>query len=310
LLPFKAFIYTFNDVQIPIGESNFKAFISQPNGGIDLKPSNDTLKANFIAQDNITNLKIIGDNKVCIESLNSSFWTIANGTYIWNVIGGSIIGSNNTQSIDVNWEKWGQKKIDLNVTNLCNSVDAQTFEITVIEQGFHIEFYTGENASTISWSLMDCDGNLAYLVNGLPSNSYYSESLSLPPGCYEFIINSQNSTIESFSLSNLCNTGILVSGNDFTGDYSEKVFLGDAESPVEFNLYPNPTSSNLTIEAAFNELYKDATFKIVNLSGCIVVPSHNLDERMMVEINYLPKGVYILEVTTPRGKFRGKIVKL
>ena len=64
------------------------------------------------------------------------------------------------------------------------------------------------------------------------------------------------------------------------------------------NLYPNPVASLLTIES-------DITINnvsILNNIGIVVSESNGVfANTCLVDVNYLPKGIYYIEITTDKG---------
>lgn len=304
--------YTFSNAQIPIGRSVFKAFVSSPNGETDLKNSNDTMLRDFISEDMLSPFEIIGDEYVCAESLTSYFTSDVEGQYLWSVSGDGEItdGKNTWQDITVKWDKWGAKEVYLQVSNTCNTLQAPVYKVKVVEQAINVMFITNDDASQICWDIKDCKGNLIYQECGLPSNSFYSKTINLSAGCYSFNINPGTAFIESFLVSDFCGISTIIEGGSLIGPYSEEFSISTNGIPAEFNIYPNPVSEELAIEANLHEAYQDAGFTIYNIRGAVVVPYNKLDSRMLVNVSHLPRGLYILEISSPRGKFPRKFIKL
>jgi hypothetical protein len=253
-------------------------------------------------------LDIVGDNLVCSESLFAHYSTTEEGVYKWTAVGGEISGVDNSKDVNVLWNKWGMRKIKLNVTNLCNSFDANPIEIIPVELITEIKITTDSNASEICWNITDCDGNLVFSYCDLPLNTEYTKRLALPPGCYIFNLNTGSSVVAAFSVNDACEESNIFSARDFSGDYSKTFQIASSENTVEFNLYPNPVQTELNIEAAYYELYEDASFSITNLAGMIVVPEQKLAGNTKIRVDNLPRGLYIIEINTSRGKFAGRIL--
>jgi hypothetical protein len=310
LQAFESGIFTFPKTKTPIGAQGFKAFISIPNGGVDINLNNDTLVSTFTAQDNIQDVEIIGDEIICPQSLNASYSTNIAGLYSWLATGGIIDGSSVNQDVSIVWDKWGIKKLELNVMNLCNSVDAQPFEINIVELGVSVEIRTGENASSICWNITDNEGTIIYQTCGLPSDTLYSESIFLPEGNYLFNIIAGGSVINEFSLSSFCDNKLIASAQNLSGTYSKEFLLISSDNNNEFNIYPNPCSVEISIEASLMDLYTDATYTISNLSGAVVVPKQRLNGRTSIDISKLPRGMYLVEISSSKGKFPKKMIKL
>jgi hypothetical protein len=183
-------------------------------------------------------------------------------------------------------------------------------DVKVVDHGINLNFEALTNSSTICWQIKDCSGNTIYNDCSLSSENVYSQSLTLDQGCYQFILDAGSSTIGMLSLTDFCGKNTLISGTNVTGKYSRQFTVGESGSNPEFNIYPNPAINQLIIEASFNELYQDARFSISNLRGEVVIPLQNLLDRLVVNVSHLPRGIYIIDIQTSRGKFARRIVKL
>ena len=309
ITPGGSLTYTFSQTSLPFGNNDFKAFISKPNGGIDLKSSNDTLSIKYFSFNNISSVNIDGGDFVCQNSLVSVYSTKDVGTYLWDVIGGQINAGQNTDKVTVTWDKWGTRSIGLNISNLCNAVDAQPIDIRIVEHGIKLSIQTGINAESVCMNIIDCDGNIIFEKCGLPSDSLYTENLVLDQGCYNISINAGTPPIKSLSVDDYCGQSTLLTATDIIGNFSKTFNVGESGNKLEFNIYPNPTIEQFVIEAYYNELYKEAKFSVSNLMGKTVVPYQNLSGRLVVNVNKLPQGVYIVKIKTARGDFSKKIIK-
>jgi hypothetical protein len=98
--------------------------------------------------------------------------------------------------------------------------------------------------------------------------------------------------------------------NDGNGNDSGHVRIFDLSdvlsteevSEVLFKIYPNPASTNVTIQLDQNSILKKST--IYNSLGQIVKTSI----ETMIDTSDLSKGIYILEVTTDQGKASKKLI--
>jgi lysyl endopeptidase len=310
LEPLQTQTIKFNESSFPAGYHKFTAFVSNPNGSIDLDTSNDTLSLNIQVQANLPQHQIIGSSKICMGETSSIFSAGLEGNYLWNVEGGKIVGVNSAKNLIVDWNKWGYKQIDLKISNLCNSIDAQTLVVERVEQAVYITIQTLDNGQAICWNIKDCSGAVIYEKCGLPSNTKYTHSIILKNGCYEFNIRPNGSLIESYSLANVCGGSNLIIGSNPAGNFSKQFALEIAQNPVEFNIYPNPVSNELTIDASFAELYEGATFSIHNLNGSLVLSEQEIKSRHIFDVKHLPRGFYIVRINTSRGSSSKRIIKL
>jgi len=82
--------------------------------------------------------------------------------------------------------------------------------------------------------------------------------------------------------------------------------------PGDINLYPNPASNNLIIGAKGLKSNLERV-RIFNLAGQMVLDKQNesdTEQHLIIDINNLSSGIYIVEAVTPKGVIRKKFVKL
>ncbi len=84
-------------------------------------------------------------------------------------------------------------------------------------------------------------------------------------------------------------------------------FVGINENTLSNNIsiYPNPTSSTLTIETNSNT---KQNLEIVNLIGQSLY-TYNIYSKATVDVSAFPKGVYLIKLNTDKGIFVKKFVK-
>ncbi|MEN8225924.1 MAG: T9SS type A sorting domain-containing protein, partial [Bacteroidota bacterium] len=70
-------------------------------------------------------------------------------------------------------------------------------------------------------------------------------------------------------------------------------------------LYPNPASDQITIQNQFNEVILEV--KIYSQDGKMVI--HRRESDQVLDVSYLPQGIYILEARTEAGIVRSKFIK-
>ena len=74
---------------------------------------------------------------------------------------------------------------------------------------------------------------------------------------------------------------------------------------LNYNIYPNPTSSTLTIETNSNT---KQNLEIVNLLGQTMY-TYYIYSKATVDVSAFPKGIYILKLNTDKGIVVKKVVK-
>ncbi|MEN8121487.1 MAG: T9SS type A sorting domain-containing protein [Bacteroidota bacterium] len=297
-----------NSIQLPEDEGSFKVYISSPNGGLDDKNSNDTLVSHFVGETIIENLVITGGEAICLNSKSDSYYTMESGDYSWDIQDGEIVYGAGTDSIYVDWNDWGQREVNLTVTNLCGEYSAETFVVNPLEQSAQLEIISGQNM--VMWTLRDDNGNLVYEGTVLPNSGSYSIPLCLMTGCYTLFINSESPCLDcSFDLTNNYDNLEIINGS-FSDTQEDFLFCQSSTSGIaSFNVYPNPSKDIINIEANFIEAYENAVFSIYNLNGAVVTPENLLNGRTTVNISELRKGYYILRIKSDYGEFTKKFVK-
>jgi ribosomal protein L2 len=85
---------------------------------------------------------------------------------------------------------------------------------------------------------------------------------------------------------------------------------GGLNSPIQ--VWPNPFSSDVSI-ALIDGHTSTATFTITSSTGQVVYQQQETNlapgYTKMLELSYLPNGVYFVEVSTEQGKYVQRIVK-
>ena len=137
-----------------------------------------------------------------------------------------------------------------------------------------------ENATGTTYQWLDCDNN-NYPINGATEQSY------TPSVSGSYAVNVTNS--------NGCSA------------ISECMYVGTlgVENMALSNtvLYPNPADYVLNIETSLNV----KTIRIINMAGQNVLKKQNNSKS--ISVAGLPAGLYIIEITTEQGMWRGKFLK-
>ena len=91
-------------------------------------------------------------------------------------------------------------------------------------------------------------------------------------------------------------------------DRCEIVSVDEIHLSDKLIIYPNPSSSQITIELP-NTPQKDALLIIYNMKGQQMLTNKITEQKTMVDISGLPKGIYFIEVADDRMLMVGKMVK-
>ena len=163
--------------------------------------------------------------------------------------------------------------------------------------------YDGYNLSTGStlqyiWSWGDgTTSNTAYPTHTYTSTGFYTICL------YVFGANcSDTSCLNNFSVNKMTAKSaigkIIIKSKSATGIDE----ISAAVSPL--NIYPNPASSELTIDLKGEKIQST---KVMNISGQLVLQSVSSNSK--INISELPANIYFVEVKTVNNIYRSKFVK-
>lgn len=84
----------------------------------------------------------------------------------------------------------------------------------------------------------------------------------------------------------------------------------DKPSKLNLNVYPNPTDGLLRIEFVGDEIAKDATYALYNLSGNVLLKGKLVNKPIMeIDIKGFKNGFYVLRILNNREVSDWKIVK-
>lgn len=206
------------------------------------------------------------------------------------------------------------------------SVDAYIHSETSVDQSFYatISFYDSNLAEWVTlgssalivvdetmidnlvnvtfadpiYVIKDSDGfvnvRLSMTVNDNPTASKYlffaTEEVPTEGWSTQWIINGGAQGSDPYTISNFTDEVPIFSLNvDFFTSVNDVVFNA-------FNVYPNPTNGNLTIENV-----EDATIEVFNMLGKCVAVVNNADFRTNINMSNLAEGTYVVRVTAEEG---------
>ena len=174
-----------------------------------------------------------------------------------------------------------------------------------------------------SWQILDGSTVLASggTYGSQPDGSTVTEVISLPTGCYNFVINDAYGDgiccsygNGSYSLTDGSST--LASGGAFGSSETTSFCVGGATStsyyittqsvgePVSFEIYPNPVVGN-TLNIATSRL--KMSYSITNLSGQVIKAGEVNNHK--VDVSSLSTGVYMIEIASGGKSVYRKFVK-
>ena len=101
---------------------------------------------------------------------------------------------------------------------------------------------------------------------------------------------------------------IIDDSGEITGDTTYIItYVGIDEESFSTNIYPNPVSSNLTIET--NRIVENTIVNIYNQLGMLVSTMELDSYRSTIDMSYYKSGNYILIISSDNQKIIKKITK-
>ncbi len=290
------------------GKGEFKVYTYLPNGVGDERTINDTLISKFDGQALNEGFTIFGDQEICANIESADYFTSELGEYGWSVLDGEIISGDSTENITVEWNEWGQREVALIVTNLCGEYSSETLVVNPSELSLLLEIASSEYPT--NWAIINSLGDTILQASVAASSDIIKIPICINEGDYTFIIYSEGDCTSCYYQLINANAGRVILGGNYSSLQEDNTFglYGDNKN-IQFNLYPNPSSDFINIEANFSGVYENAVYSIYNLSGGLVVPDNPLNGRTTINISELRKGYYILKISSDYGKFSQKFLK-
>lgn len=107
---------------------------------------------------------------------------------------------------------------------------------------------------------------------------------------------------------------VMISENSCGADTSSQnvlvqdVGIEELINEIGFSVYPNPTTVNLTISIEDAEV-ELLTISVFDLQGRMVINDNSSKTNSTLSLNKLPKGMYVLQVSTSAGLINQRILK-
>ncbi|MFH0894835.1 MAG: SBBP repeat-containing protein [Bacteroidota bacterium] len=99
---------------------------------------------------------------------------------------------------------------------------------------------------------------------------------------------------------NLSSTSV----NLYYAKYSQTTGIGENNVQPSINIFPNPTTDNLSIETT-----EKVIIDILNIEGQIIKTINTTDKQTTIDVSNLSSGVYIVKAKTERGVAVKKFIK-
>jgi len=167
--------------------------------------------------------------------------------------------------------------------------------------------------------------NWTAINNGIPNNSsmgnfvFYSNRIYTTTSCrgvFLSINNGQNWTAVNQGLSDTCMLSLCIMGNTifagtgtgvFKRPLSEMTGISEIISENNISVYPNPSSTTLTISTPFQSA--NAELSIMNIQGHILLKQALTQGKAVVDVSGFAKGMYFVKVNGDRRVEINKFIK-
>ena len=169
-------------------------------------------------------------------------------------------------------------------------------EIPVFTTGFTVQI---ENIETLqSGKILVEDKKARVVVSGSKDYEVLVNSKST-----KYSFNDSGNHELNFDLENGENRIILKTDKECQGKYEETILINEAR------IFPNPTSDKVQIVGLTNT--DNAAVSISNMSGT-VLKKYTLKVKntpILIPIDFLPQGIYLIRVKSKEQDFQTKVVK-
>ena len=190
-----------------------------------------------------------------------------------------VSGSAGNQVLKLQWESanvWGADS-----TNVVN------YQIWFYEATGDIAFHFGE-----------------FYLDNVPTVTVqkYSQGAYLDDG---FSLSGDPASAVSSTIINIKMSGTPSEGDMYTfertGSSPSPAFLTGQAAAGQISVYPIPATENITVNGNYTG------YVIYDTQGKAIIHSDNQDE--VIDVSHLSEGLYVVELATPEGTVRKKIVK-
>ncbi|NOQ71981.1 MAG: T9SS type A sorting domain-containing protein [Crocinitomix sp.] len=132
----------------------------------------------------------------------------------------------------------------------------------------------------------------------LPKKTWTNLSYSLDENYYSYIEDLGIANYDSSRFRNtLMHNGVICGNSAFLN-------IESVIEPVEFLIYPNPTSDNLHIQS-----YEFFTYAIYNIEGKMILTGDNVQGELTIDTTPFQNGLYIIQLTTNNAITTRKFIK-
>jgi len=200
-------------------------------------------------------------------------------------------------------------------TNFCLGAQPTCTDVTV---SIKLDNYPEET----SWKLKNASGTTVASANytsANPDGSTVEQTVCLPDGCYDFVINDSYGDgiccsygVGSYTVSD--GSGTLASGGSFGRSETTNFCIGSTRTAGnlrtidvnnnDFVMYPNPVKGDLLNIKIKGDL--EGTYRILNITGQTIAKGRLTKE---INVSALEQGVYFIEINDGVATMNKKFIK-
>lgn len=217
----------------------------------------------------------------------------------------------------------GQNVNDGSSTNkICFQKTSQNGTILLTSSGMEL---VGASADAALFGMGFCGDNIAFTyISAINSNIYASEidqsgNFLWSPNSLALNTTSNSKSWVNANLGEIVNDHIIIAFNEtrngHSGVYAQKAGCNGLlptgmdkqdNKLFSFSIYPNPATDNFIIDCANGQ---SPDLFVYNIIGEIVLQKELTGNKNEVDISSLPKGIYVIKVSTSDGSAQKKLIK-
>jgi lysyl endopeptidase len=175
---------------------------------------------------------------------------------------------------------------------------------------FNFDIQTDNYANENSWEILNSQNEIIQFEDELISNELNNFSFCQDlDSCYTLVI------YDDYNDGMCCDFGngyVMINGQIFDGDFNSELLIdlctvSSIKSTIntsEINIYPNPSSGNVVVEALFGL----EEVRIYNILGKIVLSKHCNTNVELLNLHRLEKGTYTVQINSEGVNYFKKII--
>ena len=203
-----------------------------------------------------------------------------------------------------------------------NKMNTQFVITDVVPSSFIIYHHSNNAAAETSYKLYDDAGNVLLDRHGLTNNTNYRDTMHLNYGCYKFVVEDTDEDGISFwnnsdgagsmKFARITGSTLKTFNPDFGGGFEYNFTVDfplrydDLIEANELNIYPNPATDQVMIEAPGIEA---ASVTLTNAVGQVQpISIQQRNDKVILNTSTLSRGIYIALIQRNNKTISRKIV--